>query len=102
MIQRNTKVNNDLNRMTFALLKYLAPTGKQIDRLDQTIGSFIINKYFSNMRIMWWDERLCHSQFFTWYPHNSNTPYQFGGVETLCKPFAFNKQYHGTYRPQDF
>ena len=102
MIQRNTKVNNDLNRMTLALLKYLAPVGKQVERVDQTIGSFIINKYFNQMKIMWWDERLCHSQFFTWMAHNTNTPFTFGGVETLSKPFAFNKPYHNNMKPDDF
>lgn len=102
MIQRNTKVNEDLNRMTYALIKYLAPAGKQIDRLDQTVGSFVINKYFNNMKIMWWDERICHSKFFTWYAHNSNTPYAFGGVKDLCKPFAFNKPYHNQNRPDDY
>lgn len=102
MIQRNNKVNNDLNRMTLALLKYLAPVGKQVERVDQTIGSFIVNKYFNQMKIMWWDERLCHSQFFTWYAHGSNNPFAFGGVKDLCKPFAFNKPYHNQNRPDDY
>ena len=105
-IQRNDKINNDINRMTYALIKYLAPNttniDNDIDRLDQTVFSFVMNKYFNQANVMWWDERLCHSKFFTWYQHNSNTPYNFGGVETLCKPFCFNKQYHNQYRPDDF
>ena len=105
-IQKNDKVNNDINRMTYAFLKYLAPTAtnidNDIDRLDQTIFSFVLNKYFNQVPVMFFDERLCHSKFFLWYPHNSYTPFAFGGVETLSKPFAFNKPYHNQFKPDDF
>ena len=101
-IQRNDRVSNNINRMTLALLKYLAPADKQVERLDQTIFSFIINKYFSDIKIMWWDERLFFSQFIQFYHHNTNTPREFTSVKDLCKPFAFNKPYHGQYRPEDF
>lgn len=105
-IQKNDKVNSDINRMTYAYCKFLAPTttnvDNDIDRLDQTIFSFVINKYFNQVPVMFWDERLCHSQFFTWYPHNSNIPFAFGGVKDLSKPYAFNKPYHNQFKPDEF
>lgn len=101
-ILRKNKINLALNHMTLSFLKYLAEPSKQIERLDQTIFSFVLQKYFPNLNIMFWDERLCHSKFFTWYAHGSNNPFAFGGVKDLCKPFAFNKPYHNQNRPDDY
>lgn len=104
-IQRNDRVNNDLNRITYAFCKYLSPTTTNIDndvmRVDQIVFSAVLNKYFSNIKVMPFDERINHSQFFKWYSHNSDIPYSFGGVETLCKPYLFNKPLHNQIRPQD-
>ena len=91
MIQRKNKVNMDINRMTLATIKYLAPEGKQIDRLDQTIGSFIINKYFNNIKVIPVSQRVCTSGvYFKWCQHGSDkvmddnynyaTPYLFNQV----------------------
>ena len=91
MIQRKNKINLDLNRMTLATIKYLAPEGKQIDRLDQTIGSFVINKYFNNIKVLPVSQRVCTSGvYFKWCQHGSDkvmqdnynydTPYLFNEV----------------------
>jgi len=79
MIQRKNRKNLDLNRLTHALCKYLAPEDKQIDRLDQTIGSFVINKYFPDMNILPIGQDLFDGGFFTWYAHGSNIPLTCGG-----------------------
>lgn len=83
MIQRKDKKNLRLNEMTLALAHYLAPEDKQIDRLDQTLGSFVINKYFSDMKVMPVDQHLFDGKFFTWYVHNSDIPMNCGGE---CRP----------------
>lgn len=89
MIQRRNKVNMDINRMTLALLKYLAEDGKQIDRLDQTLGSFIINKYFSDrIKVMAVDDRIAFSKYFQWYAHHSDVKYRFS--DKLIEPYLFN------------
>ena len=80
MIQRKNKINMDLNRMTLALCKYLAPEGKQIERLDQTIGSFVINKYFNHMKILPVSQKVCTSgTYFKWCSHGTNTPMKDNG-----------------------
>ncbi|MBQ3414526.1 MAG: hypothetical protein IJH39_04095 [Clostridia bacterium] len=90
MIQRKNKVNLDLNRMTLAVLKYLAEDGKQIERIDQTIGSFILNKYFAgNINVMAVDQRIAFSKYFEWYAHHSNM--KFGKAGNLIQPYLFNQ-----------
>ena len=79
MIQRKTRQNLLLNAMTLNLARYLAPADKHIDRLDQTIGSFVINKYFSDMKILPVDQTLFDGKFFTWYKHGSNIAMSCGG-----------------------
>lgn len=73
MVQRKNRKNLLLNAMTLDLLRYLAPEGREIERIDQTVGSFIINKYFSDMNILPVDQTLFDGGFFTWYLHNSDT-----------------------------
>lgn len=90
MIQRHNKMNLDWNRMTYALLKYLAPTDDGIDRLDQTIGSFVLNKYFNKSNVLVVDESICNGSFLTWYAHNSDRPLNVASQQTT--PYLFNKE----------
>lgn len=79
MIQRKNHKNLCLNALTLSFLKYLAAEDKEIERVDQTIGSFVINKYFSDMNILPVGQDLFDGKFFTWYAHGSNTPLVMGG-----------------------
>ena len=88
MIQRKNKINFDLNSFTLSLLKYLAEDGKQIERLDQTVGSFVINKYFQNLNVMAVDNRIGYSKYFAWYAHNSNV--KFPTPDKPIEPYLFN------------
>lgn len=101
-IERKNKINMTLNHMVQSFIKYLAEPSKQVERVDQTIFSFVAQKYFPNLNIMFFDERICHSQFFTWYAHGSNNPFAFKGVEELSKPYYLNKPYHNQFKPDDF
>ena len=97
MIQRKNKANLDLNRMTLSLCKYLAPEGKQIDRLDQTIGSFVINKYFNKLKVLPVSQGVAISgKYFKWYAHNSNKQLYVGNFE-YCQPFLFGEPINTIY-----
>ncbi len=80
-IQINDKYNTDFNLLNYAFLKYLGDAESGIERVDKTISSFILAKYFNNTfdKIMWTDTLLMQSKFFTWYAHGTNTP--FGPVD---------------------
>lgn len=91
VIQRNNKVNNDLNDMVFALLKYLAPENRQIERLDQTITTFVINKYFNGkLKVLNVDNRIGYSKYFEWYQHNSNNKFTDAG--SLVDSYLFGEK----------
>ena len=87
--------------MNYAFLKYFGDTKSGIERVDQTISSFILTKYFNKVidKIMWTDTTLMQSKFFTWYAHGTNIPFvtmersrlispTFGGspLENVLKP----------------
>ena len=96
MIQRNDRKNNLLNDMTFSFLRYLAPEGKEIDRLDQTIGSAVINKFFKDMKVLPVSGNLFDSRFFAWCVHGTNHP-----MTSKCptQGWLFNKRIT-TYEPK--
>lgn len=90
MIQRNNNMNNNWNNLTFITLLYLKEENKIIERIDQTVGSMILNKYFSNnSNIMPVSEKICNGSFFNWYAHGSNKLMDAGN--STIQPFLFNK-----------
>lgn len=100
-IQVNNRFNNDLNRMTYAYLKYLGDKETGIERVDQTIFSFICQKYFGMAKIMFVDQRMYQSEYFTWYPHKSDVPFAKMDVKDMTEPYWCNKRLHNVVRPQD-
>jgi hypothetical protein len=90
MIQRNDKMNLNWNRLAYATLKYLAPEGKQIERINQTIVSLILNRYFSSRKIMPVSEKICAGTFFDWYLHGKNKKNPIAG-KVVIEPYLFNK-----------
>lgn len=104
-IETNTRINNDLNRMTYSFLKYLGNKGDGIHRVDQTIFSFVAQKYFPGMKIMWVDQRMYNGESanapFQWYPHHSDKPFPPMDVKMMKDPYWLNKKCHNAIRPQD-
>lgn len=90
MIQRNDEMNNTWNRVTYDTLQKIAPEGETVDRLDQTIGSFILNKFFSNQRIMPVGQYVCGGVFFNWYVHGTDNRMLCDDRNNI-EPFLFNR-----------
>lgn len=90
-IQRNTEINNRLNAETYQVLKMLATEPDTAERLDQTIGSFIINTHYTNMKIMPVGQYICNGMFFNWYQHNTENRMVCDGYYDI-DPFVFDKQ----------
>ena len=87
-ILRKCPLNLLVNDMTFDLLRYLAGDG-HIQRVNQTILSFVINHFFSgSLKVMPISEKVVYGEMMTWYEHNSNKP-----QTQLCmiEPWMFNK-----------
>lgn len=90
MIQRNDAFNNNWNAITYDVLKRLAAPPDTVERLDQTIGSFVLNTMFSDKKIMAVGQYVCDGMFFNWYMHNSEKRMNCSTVDN-CNPFVFNK-----------
>lgn len=81
-IVRNDKTNSDFERMSLAFLNYLG-TEEAIERLDQTVYSFVLNTWFQDKKILPVSEQILRSEYMTWYWHkknrkNENIFYQVG------------------------
>ena len=100
-IQKDNRINADFHRLTYALLKYLGDTTSEIERVDQCIYSFVLQKYFGQMNIMFVDQRMYNGEFFTWYQHNSNVAFKPMETKDMKEPYFRNKRIHNQIRPQD-
>lgn len=92
-IVRRGKLNDDFDRMTLAFLKYLG-TENEIERLDQTIYSFVMNQWFRDIKLLPVSEQILRSSYMTWFWHASNNP----NTNWFMKPghpdkkFVFNQE----------
>ena len=88
-ILRNNRVNADINAMTFALLRRSSLDGT-IDRIDQTMSSFVMNHLYSDrLRILPVSQQIViGGSYMQWCHHNSQQPKSWSiGLE----PYLFNK-----------
>lgn len=93
-IQRNNEANNHLNKKTLEILTALAPEGKMIERVDQTIWSYVANRYHSDMKVMVVDYRVFngHPILMWWHGDDENMfPPMYWGKETT-PPMLFNHE----------
>lgn len=90
IIHKKNKVNFDICRMTLAFMKYLAPEGKEVDRLDQTIMSFVINKYFPNLKVLPVDDNIVLGKYFKMFWHGTNSLIPVHVTDT--PKYLFNKE----------
>lgn len=96
-IQRNTKIINTSNQFTRALLTYLAPEDKLEERLDQDIYTFVLNKYFRNMKVLPLSQDIAISGvYFNWYAHNSDNKMNKGD-SIYCQPYLFGEPINTVY-----
>ena len=72
-IVRNDKVNRDFEALSLAFLKYLGEDGV-IERLDQTVFTYVLNYYFSWIKVLPVSEQLMVSDYLTLCRHNSSSP----------------------------
>lgn len=71
-IVKNTELNNNLDKFTFDTLVKLG-TEKEIERLDQTIYSFVLNCFFENeIAVFPIHTSIYKSKFLTWKCHGTN------------------------------
>ena len=72
-ICKNTDLNNHIDTATLDLLKMLGSNGC-IERLDQTVYTFIVNKLFNDIKIFPFSQQVFQSKYMTWNVHRTKTP----------------------------
>ena len=89
-IVRNNAVNIDINDQVFGMLCLLGESGK-IERLDQTVFSAVINRFYSDrLKVMPVSEDIItRHDLLQWHQHNSTTPVP--NVKDKIKPYLFDK-----------
>lgn len=97
-IKRKCKTTSDIDSMTFSLLKYLSTTS-QFERLDQTVFSFVMNRYFSNLKVLPVSEQILRSDCMTWYWHNTDKPNMniFYDIDKPDMKYMFNREVECIY-----
>lgn len=97
-IVRNDKTNKDFENLTMSFLKYLG-TENAIERLDQTVYTFVLNNWFNGKKILPVSEQILRSDYMTWYWHKSNNK-NMNIFYDISKPdirWMFNKQVECMY-----
>lgn len=90
-IQRNNEVNNDINTRTFNMLLELAPSGCVIERVDQTVWTYIINKFHSeDLKVLPVDIRVFNNTLIQVYDHGSDDKITWNVLQK--KSMLFNKE----------
>lgn len=87
-IQRNNEINNRLNAETYQVLKVLATEPDTAERLDQTIGTFVINTHYPTLKILPVGQYLAFSDagYFRWCMHNTDREMMYNGAYDI-EPF---------------
>ena len=72
-IQRIGELTDSIDKLTLEYLKELGQDG-MIERIDQIPFSYIMNTFFSHIKILPISEQILRSYYLQWYKHNSMIP----------------------------
>ena len=73
---RNTELNRKLDTFVYDTLVKLGTWGT-IERLDQTVYSFIVNRYFKDLGIFPISSQALQSDYLTWCSHGATNAYKY-------------------------
>lgn len=70
-IKRKTETTNVIDSMTMSILKWLSLGEESFERLDQTVFSYVMNRYFNTLNVLPISEQVVRSYAIQWYWHKS-------------------------------
>lgn len=88
-INKRGKITDDIDRMMYAILHYLGDENGP-DRLDQTVFSVVIDKFFPHVKCKVYSEYLLHTDYLAWHHHGKNK--RIPVMEHLTKPPYFRNE----------
>lgn len=88
-VVRNNRMNEDINSLTHTLMRHVSIDGT-IDRVDQTMLSFVINHlYADRLKVLPVSQDIItDGRLMQWCRHNSNTPRKW---RVKVPPMMFDK-----------
>ena len=88
-VVRDNRTNKDINSMTYSLLRYVSLDGT-IDRIDQTMTSFVINHLYSNrLRVLPVSQYVVtDGRLMQWCGHGTDKQRRWG---VKIEPYLFDK-----------
>ena len=91
-IKRKSCFTQHIDKLVFECLQKISEDG-EFERLDQTIFSFVINKYFNDIKVLPVSEQIVRSYALQWYWHNSDKPNMniFYDIDKKDMKFVFNE-----------
>lgn len=90
MIHRKNEANLNFMKETYEVLKFLAIDGEEIHRCDQTVGSFVLNTHYPDMKIMPVGQYIAFNHYFKWKMHHSDVDMTYDSRYD-CTPYMNNK-----------
>ena len=97
-IFRRSEVTDQIDRKTFAMLKELGQNGV-IERNDQVPFSFVLNKYFSNQKVLPISSQVLSSPYMQLYMHG-NKEYNLNHLPIIIQKdihYMFNRRVECLY-----
>jgi hypothetical protein len=87
-IQRNDFFNNLWNKIHYCMSKMLATPPETIERADQTINSFVLNKFFDDRNVMVVaSPQIYNGEYLNFCNHRGDEPFM---LPQCIEPYAFN------------
>ena len=79
-ICKNTELNKEIDSNVFLSLVELGKDENKIERLDQTIYSFIINYLYKDIKIFPFAQQVFQSKYMSWCQHGTNCIHKYTNV----------------------
>ena len=91
-ICKNTTLNEQIDEMVYETLLEVSKPNKTIDRLDQTIYSFVFNKFFDNeVKVFPFAQQIFQSDYMSWNFHGTNRPIPYNKSNDKTQGVCQNK-----------
>lgn len=87
-ICKNTDLNRNIDEAVFKILKYLG--GESIERLDQTIYSYVLNILRYKPKIFPLSQQVIQSSYMTWCFHASDIPIPYNSGNEKANGYVYN------------
>ena len=89
-ICKNTELNKEIDTTVLNTLKMMGENGI-IERQNQNVYSFVLNRLFSNIKVFSFSQQVLQSEYMTWMWHNSNNAKPYNKNNDKKEGYLFNK-----------